>query len=473
MSSFYALNALDLNILEDNIISLIKKIALPASIGFVFMTLYSVVDTYFAGTHISSNALAGITYTFPIQLIIMAFGMGITSGLTALTTKAMGEQQAGKAIKYLFNALMLVVGLSIMLGLLAWFGAKPIISSMGGSGEALQAGIEYLQITALGLPLMMFTYLLNTILSIQGDTKSFRNSVIFAFFLNCILNPVFILYFDWGVYGLAWATFIVQIQSVIYLSYKSKNSKLAKLIQNKFLEFDKKYISNILSQGLPSSLNTIAVSIQLFIMNYYVDKYAGPSAVAGMGAAFRVEQLFIVPTIALSIAAMTIMGHNYGAGNISRIRETFNKSISIGASLIGTGCIIIFAFGNEIVILFDKTPEVVEFGIRYLNVSMVVMTSYAFISICTATLQSFQKPLLPLIITFFRRVVLTLIFFEVSTTYFNMGIDGFIYSIMILPWIGATMYMITTLTILRRKEREFNNSLMVAHGEANSISSVS
>lgn len=443
-----------MNILKDNIFTLIRKIALPASIGFIFGTLYNVVDTYFAGTHISSEALAGLTYTFPLYLMMMAFGNGMSTGVGALVAPALGKGNNKEAIKLMFNGLRLILVISIVLGLFLWFFSETIIQLMGAEGLALQAGIDYMNIIAILVPISMFSFLLNSILSVQGDTKSFRNSVIIAFVLNCLLDPLFIIYFDMGVYGLAWATFIVQLIAVIYLVFKVTKSPVIAYFNQSLLIRDVNKQILILKQGFPSTLNMITMSGQIFIMNYYVQKYAGETAVAGMGAAFRVEQLILIPTLALNIATMAIIGQNFGAKQFSRIRETFNKAIITGCIVIGIGVVFILIFGEQIIAIFDNTSEVIAFGKRYLHYSAAIILSYVISNVSTATMQSLQKPLIPLVISFFRRVLGLLLGIEILTNYCGFGIDGFFYAIVILPWLGMFFFAGFALKTIKYAEKK-------------------
>lgn len=444
-----------MDILNDKIYVLIRKIALPASVGFVFGTLYNVVDTYFAGIHISSESLAGLTYTFPLYLIMMAFGNGMATGVSALLAPAIGRKEPVEGIKYIYNGFRLILITSVLLGLFLWFYSSPIIKIMGAEGDALISGIEYMKIIALLVPISMLSFLLNSILSVQGDTKSFRNSVIIAFILNCILDPLFVLYFDFGVSGLAWATFIVQVIAVTYLVYKVYHSKIIKSYHSDLLERNSKMQIKIFKQGFPSTLNMITMSGQIFIMNYYVNKYAGENAVAGMGAAFRVEQLILIPTLALNIATMAIIGQNFGARNFDRIKETFSKAIILGGLIIGVGVIFILLFGEQLISFFDNTKEVVDFGKRYLHYSAAIILSYVITNVSTATMQALQKPIIPLIISLFRRVIILFVVIELFTNYLNFGIDGFFYSILILPWVGVLFFVAFAIKTIKNIEKKY------------------
>jgi putative MATE family efflux protein len=444
-----------LNILKDNIFHLIRKIAVPASVGFIFGTLYNVVDTYFAGQHISSESLAGLTYTFPLYLVMMAFGNGMATGISALVAQSLGKRDKDQGVKLLYNGFRLILIISALLGTFLWFCSEPLIELMGGSGKSLEAGVDYMKVIALAVPISMFSFYLNAILSVQGDTKSFRNSVVIAFILNCFLDPLFIMYFDWGVSGLAWATFIVQVVSIFYLLFKVSKSDIRKYSRDVKFESDSKMKIKILKQGLPSTLNMFTMSGQIFIMNYYVEKYAGEASVAGMGAAFRVEQLFLIPTLALNIAVMTIVGQNFGAQNVARIRETFKKSIIMGCVVIAIGIVFILTFGEQMIKFFDDTPEVVAFGYKFLRFSSAILLSYVITNVSTATMQSLQKPIIPLVISIIRRVLAMILLIEFLANYCGLGIDGFFYSILILPWIGVVFFSGFAIKTIKDVERRF------------------
>jgi Na+-driven multidrug efflux pump len=274
-----------------------------------------------------------------------------------------------------------------------------------------------------------------------------------AFVLNCALDPLFIMYFDWGVFGLAWATFIVQVISVLYLLYKAYKSAIITYFDKSLLVNNISMQIEVLQQGFPSTLNMITMSGQIFIMNFYVQKYAGEYAVAGMGAAFRVEQLILIPTLALNIATMAIIGQNFGARKFDRIKETFKKAIILGCLVIGVGVVMILSFGEQIIAFFDDTPAVVAFGKKYLHFSAAIILSYVITNVSTATMQSLQRPMIPLVISVFRRIIFLFIAIEFLTNKF--GINGFFYSILILPWIGVFFFAWFAVKTINETEKKY------------------
>ena len=443
-----------MNILKDNMYSLIKQLAVPASVGLIFSTLYNVVDTFFAGRYLSSDALAGLTYIFPIFLIAMAVGSGMSNGIVALMSEALGMKKPKRAYKLALQGLYLNIILSILLFALLWY-ITPLMMKFVGAGEksALE-GTNYMRTYIFGLLFSLGSFAFNAILTVQGDTKSFRNSLIYAFCLNLILDPLFILYFDFGVYGLAFATIFVQAISCIYLAYKAYKSDLIQKFLGQIYPLQMNYQFEILRQGIPATVNIVTMSSQIFIMNKYVRQFGGDFAVAGMGAGFRVEQIVIVPTFALSIAAMTIIGQNFGAHQYARIKEAYKKSNIIGFSIVVVGGALSALFGKYIIMFFDPTTEVVDFGATYLILSACIMPSYVVTNVATATLQALQYPNVPLVISLFRRLFLLWAAMEFFAVYLGLGMQGVLISIALLPWVGVIIFHLAAKTVIKRVEKK-------------------
>ncbi|MGB0838399.1 MAG: MATE family efflux transporter [Flavobacteriaceae bacterium] len=439
-----------MNILNDSIYSLIKKLALPASVGLIFSTLYNVVDTFFAGRYLSSEALAGLTYIFPIFLIAMAVGSGMSNGLIALMSESLGMKKKKRAYKLALQGFYLNIILAILLFVFLWFVTPLMMDFVGAGAKSAQEGIAYMRTYIFGLLFSLGAFVFNGILTVQGDTKSFRNSLIYAFGMNVILDPLFILYFDFGVYGLAFATLLVQTMSCIYLGYKAYRSDLIQTFLGQVYPMNLGYIWEILKQGIPATVNIVTMSSQIFIMNKYVRDFGGDYAVAGMGAGFRVEQIVIVPTFALSIAAMTIIGQNYGANQFNRIKETYRKSNIIGFIIVLIGGLASALLGKYFIQFFDPTPEVVEFGATYLILSACIMPSYVVTNVATASLQALQYPNVPLVISVFRRLVLLWAAMEFFAVYLDLGMKGVLISIALLPWIGVVIFHLAAVFVMKR-----------------------
>ena len=180
-----------LDVIGEPIIDLLKKIAIPASTGTLFQTLYNIVDTFFAGK-ISANALAAIAKSFPLYFIIIATGVGIVSASNALISNSLGAKDDRTASLYVAQSLLYSVIVSIVVTMIGLSFSDDLLRFMGSDQETIKLATDYLDVIFFATFIFLIQISLNGALNAQGDTKSYRNVLIVSFFLNIGLNPLFI-----------------------------------------------------------------------------------------------------------------------------------------------------------------------------------------------------------------------------------------------------------------------------------------
>ena len=209
-----------MNLIKDPLPSLIKKIAVPASIGTLFQTLFNIVDTFFAGK-ISPEALSALAKSFPIYFIIIAASVGVTVGGTSLIANSIGEKNKANILNYFGQTIIYGIFLSIIVTVIGLVFASNIFSLMGSSLEVINLGLNYTNVIFSGSIIFISVVALNSLLHAEGDTKTFRNVLILSFFLNIFLNPLFIFGYGpipaMGVTGIGVATIICQIIAFLLL----------------------------------------------------------------------------------------------------------------------------------------------------------------------------------------------------------------------------------------------------------------
>ena len=236
-STYSKKNFKKMNLLKDPISLLLKKIALPASVATLFQTLFNIVDTFYAGK-ISSEALSALAKSFPIYFILVAASVGVTVGGTSLIANSIGEKNKENILKYFGQTIVYGVLLSILVTFIGLFFASDIFLLMGSTNEVVNLGLKYTNVIFSGSLIFISVVALNSLLHAEGDTKTFRNVLILSFFLNIVLNPLFIFGFgpipSMGMTGIGIATIICQIIAFLLLLKKIINSKLIKKITFKF-----------------------------------------------------------------------------------------------------------------------------------------------------------------------------------------------------------------------------------------------
>ena len=389
---------------KDPIWSLLRKVTIPASVGSLFQTFYNLVDTWFAG-RISAEAIGAIAKSFPIYFTIIAVGVGLGAATNALIGNSIGEKKERVASMYVAQSLIFALAVSVLVTLFGLNVSNYLLGVMGSDAAGIALTREYLDIIFYGTFIVLIQISLNGTLNAQGDTKSYRNVLIFSFFLNIFLNPLFIWGYGivpaFGIAGLAIATVISQTIGTIYLAYKVNNCKIREYLKLKcfFPKFE--YLKPLTTQAVPVMFSMLFIGVGIFNILYFIGQF-GDLATAGYGAALRVEQVFLLPVIGLNTAVLSIGGQNFGAKAYDRIRELYTKALLFGSSFMAISGIIIFFGAEFFVSLFTDNQEAVTSGAIYLKVAALIGPIYPVFFITTAVFQAVKKPLYSLYLSILR-----------------------------------------------------------------------
>ena len=389
---------------KDPIWFLLRKVTIPASVGSLFQTFYNLVDTWFAGK-ISAEAIGAIAKSFPIYFTIIAVGVGIGAATNAMIGNAIGEKKERVASMYIAQSLIFALVISVLVTIFGLNASNFLLGVMGSDVSGIALTREYLDIIFYGTFIVLIQISLNGTLNAQGDTKSYRNVLIFSFFLNIFLNPLFIWGYGvipaFGIAGLAIATVISQLIGTIYLAYKVNNCKIREYLKIACFIPKFEYLNPLTRQSIPVMFSMLFIGVGIFNILYFIGQF-GDLATAGYGAALRVEQVFLLPVIGLNTAVLSIGGQNFGAKAYDRIRELYTKALFFGSSFMAVAGIILFFGAEFFVSLFTDNQEAVKHGAIYLKVAALIGPIYPVFFITTAVFQAVKKPLYSLYLSILR-----------------------------------------------------------------------
>ena len=425
-----------LNFTTDKISYLLKKIAIPAATGTLFSSLYTLVDTFYAG-QISPNALVALSKAFPISFIIIAFGVGILAGSTSLISNAIGEKNKTKAFLYLSQSLIYSL---VVASFVIFFGlnySSDLLKLMGTEEENIALTLKYTNIIFLGSIFFYIQVSLNAGLNAQGDTKSYRNILIISFFLNIVLNPLFVFGYGiippLGIAGLAIATITTQCLSMLYILFKVLKTDAKEYLAFKYFYIKINFIKDLFKQGMPVTVSMMLIGLGIYNILFFVSKF-GDLAAAGYGVALRVEQLLLLPIIGLNTAVLSISGQNFGAKEYKRIGEVYFKAISYGSALMIVAGFFIFFGGNLILQLFTDDPDVINFGTKYLRIAAFIGPVYPIFFITNAFFQGIKKPIYSTYINLFRIVILPFATMWLILNVFSGSYEHLFLGLLIINW---------------------------------------
>jgi len=427
-----------MNLTTDPIPGLVRKIAVPASIGFFFNTMYNVVDTYFAG-FISTEALAALSISFPVFFIIIAMGTGISQGGTALMANALGEKNSEKAHHICVQCLSFGILFAIGLTILGFAFAPFLFGVLGATGDYLELALDYMNVILAGTVFFVLQSVLNASLNSQGDTKSYRNVLIAGFALNCALDPWFMFgglgIPALGIRGVALATVVIQILGTAYLLRKLSATKLwdGPIWSNFFPSSSYKEIAR---QGIPASLNMVTVAVGIFVITFFISRFS-TEGVAAYGIATRIEQIVLLPTIGLNIAVLSLAGQNNGAKKFDRVRETWNTTMRYGLTMMAVGGFFIFFLPCPLMSFFTDDEVVIGHGVDYLRIASVTLCSYVILFQTVSLLQGLKRPFYAIIIGVYRQVLAPGIVFYLLAFYYGFQESGIWWGIFLVTWSAA------------------------------------
>lgn len=445
---------------EGSILSHVQAIAIPASVGFFFNTMFNVVDSIYAG-QLSTDALAGLSLSFPIFFLIIAIGSGIGNGTSTLSAIAIGKKDIQEYHQLARNSLLMALFVGVALIFLAPFIIEPLFRLTGAEGTSLELGVAYTQTIFYGSLFFLLNFALNGLLASQGNTKPYRNYLIIGFFMNLILDPLLI--FGWfglpalGTVGVALATVIVQFFGTIYLTYRWTKSDLFDLNMLKKAFASLSTIKELLKQVIPSSLNSATIALGIFIINYYVLFYGGSQTIAAYGAAVRIEQLVLLPTLGLNVAVLSIVGQNFGAGNFERIMQARALVTKVGFIIMLFGVVVIYPASPYLIQIFNGDPVVIQAGTTYLRIEVFAFLTYVFLNMNISVLQGIKKPNFALWIGMFRQFLPFVLFYFLGTT-LNMGILGVWWGIVIINWTAVGITILYTKSQLKKLEARMSTT---------------
>ena len=439
-------------LVSDDIPSLIKQLAIPASTGMFFNTMYNVVDTFYAGL-ISTQAVSALTLSFMIFFLIVGFGYGFSSAITALLGNAFGKKRYKMASIYAHKGLIFVPLIGVFLSIIGYFVSPYLFTLLGAKEEYLQDAITYINPILFGAIFFMFNFSLNAILVAQGDTKTYRNTLIFGFVANLVLNPIFIYGFAFipamGLQGIAIATVLIQILNMFYMLYKVVQTKLIHFEKPEYFLPQVKIYKEFLVQGLPASLNMLIMAFGSLILTYYVSHY-GMQTVAGYGIGFRVEQIMLLPALGISTAVLTLVSNNYGAKRYDRVIEILKTAIKYGFYVSTFGIIFLSIFGKFIISQFDPNEAVIQYGLDYLLVEVWIFYAYIILFICVSTLQGIKKPKMIIYIALYRQIIAKLLVAHIIVKYFELDFVYLWIGILVMIYSAAVFTYFYTNSLLKK-----------------------
>jgi putative efflux protein, MATE family len=349
----------------ENIRKLLFKLSTPVIIGLLVEALYNVVDTFFVGLAYGADsvqAIGGLSIAFPLQMIIMAFGIALGTGGASIISRALGTRDIKKAEMALGNVFSLNLIISVLIAIPCLLYLDPILKIFGATPGVLPYARDYLQIIIAGGIVFIFGISVQNLVRSEGNTRLAMNSMLIGAGLNAILAPIFIFSFGMGVQGAAIATVLSQSVSSVWILLYYLKGKGSVRFKSETLKPDLKISQEIGAIGLGSFVMDSSTNVVMILVFNAISSYGGDVAIAVFGVGMKIHSFVFLPLLGLSFGLQPIVGFNYGAKQFGRIIEAIKLSLAVTTAFGLFGLLIISIFPEQLLRFFSDDPEYLAIG---------------------------------------------------------------------------------------------------------------
>ncbi|MFP4198690.1 MAG: MATE family efflux transporter [Halanaerobium sp.] len=433
---------------KEPILKLLFKLSAPAIIGMIIQAMYNIVDSIYVG-RLSTDALSALSISFPVQMFLIAVGVGTGVGTSSLISRLLGKGDRCRANNVAEHVFFIAIIYGIVGGLVGIFFSENIVRLFTTDPVLIDLAYQYINIILTGSIAIFIPAIFNYILRGEGNTFLPMLTMIIGAVLNMIIDPFLIFglgpFPQLGVAGAAYATVFSRIIGGIFIIFVLFSDKNELTLTLEDFQFDFKIIKEIYNIGIPAMANRLLFSASVVFINLILGAFSS-AAIAVMGLIFRMQSFFLMMVFGLTQGYLPLVGYNYGHNNPERMKKTIlvGNAAALGFGLFGF--IVFQLFPGAIIRLFNSDPELLNIGVAAIR---RVSLSYFFMVlniVGVATFQAVGKGMPSFAITFLRQAIILVpgmyLLGEISgldATWYAFPIAESVSFVMMAVWLTATI----------------------------------
>lgn len=372
---------------------LLFRYSLPAVVGTMVNALYNIIDRIFIGQGVGDDAIAGLAITFPVLLFAQAFGMLVGVGASVRIAILLGQKDREKAEKVLGNSIYLTFFFNLLVAVFGYIFMDPLLELFGATPRIMPYAKNYLSLT-LGFNVfadLAFSY--NAIIRTTGYPLKAMLTMMIGAVMNCLLDPLFIFVFKWGIAGAAWATNISMVVTALFVMSHFFDRRSVLHFRREAFVFSFPIMRTVLAVGVSPFAMMLVNSFINVVINRSFNHYGSSeaeivSAIAAYGIIMGISQLFVQFMVGVSQGGQPIISYNLGAGHTSRSINTYKLSLLVNVSVALIGFFIANFFPEVFVRPFKPGEDL----LKLTNLAIgIVFLGYPFVGIQVTTVQFFQS----------------------------------------------------------------------------------
>ncbi len=430
------------------------KYSIPAVISTSVQALYNIVDRIYIGKGLGTDALAGVTLTFPIFILSIAIGVLFGAGNSAVISLNLGEQKKEEAEKALGSTFFLYFLLGCAVAVGGTLFLHPLLRLVGATDVTMAYAKRYLSIF---LPFMATDFMAmgtNGAIRSEGNPRLAMIIAVSGALINIVLDPLFLFVFHWGVAGVAWATVLSRIVTagvVIFHFTLSRRRYLT--LRLRFFRINGPLVMRMISIGMAPFLFNLATTFVAVFGNRALLRYGSDLALGALGAVMSLFMIIQTPIRGVQMGAQPILGYNYGARLYGRVRSILMRGYLFGLAIAFLGLAAVWLFGGSLIGLFSRGDrELIDMGRRGLDIYLAMIPLLSIQMISVIYFQSVGKAFKAVILNIGQSTLFYLL--PLGLLPVRFGLDGVWAATPVSHLLGGLLGMALIIPELKKLPRE-------------------
>lgn len=394
---------------------LITEFAIPSVVGMLINGSYAIIDSVFLGHAVGEIGLSAMTVANPIMIVFMAIAMLIGNGGNALAALRLGEGKRDEAERALGNVVSLSLVAAVIVLVIGWNPALVswVLDLASATPEVRPYAQTFIQILCAGFTLQCIGLGVNNFIRTCGAPNRALGTMVIGLVGSVAFNALFVLALGWGVMGSALATVLGWACSCLaVLQYFCLRSDVPMRLRLPAMRLSFSMDRTILAFGLPSFCVQAGMAIVNFVINFQLVRYGAATpigaddALAAIGVVQRIGQFSVMPLIGIAIALQPLLGFNYGAHNVERVRKTLWYGIGAASSISLLMFVIVEVFAVPIAHAFGISHDgLVDFTAFAIRVQFLMLPFVGFQIVSSNYFQATGQPAKSVFLTLTRQIL--------------------------------------------------------------------
>ncbi len=384
---------------------LLLQYSIPAIIGMTITSIYNIIDSIFIGHGVGPMAIAGLAISFPLMNLVVAFCTLVSAGGSTLASIRLGQKDMKGATEILSHTLICCITNSFFFGILSFIFLDDILTFFGASAETLPYARSFMQVILLGTPISYTMIGLNNVMRATGYPKKAMLTSMVTVVANIILAPLFIFHFGWGMRGAAMATVISQLIGMVWVVSHFTQKESTVHFEGNIWIMKGKIVKSIFAIGMSPFLMNVCACAIVIIINNSLQNYGGDMAIGAYGIINRLLTLYVMIVLGLTMGMQPIVGYNFGAQKIDRVKQTLRLGIISGVVSTSSGFLICEFFPHAVSALFTDSDELIDLAVGGIRLAALMFPFVGAQIVISNFFQSIGKAKISIFLSLTRQLL--------------------------------------------------------------------